>query len=254
MDLQFLRDRAFRVFRTNQLPPLTTSHRDFITSLVAQYYYTKYTNTTGDLIPKYNSPEDVHVTANIEKFELQGLSLLHLLIEHGSAVQTVAFIGKNEKYAAFIRLHFSLFLTEALESLDLETPLALQPLAISHDFITNCANGLGDLVNIESSMLGQIDMKFAPDPPLTGNSLREIAISVPKEDTKYILQGSELPLTSLHDWLTKTTSLRFENIKIAAFSCSVVAMRSNTILILCSLDPETTLISLLSIILECVHR
>ncbi|KAF8004106.1 hypothetical protein HF325_001554 [Metschnikowia pulcherrima] len=254
MDLQFLRDRAFRVFRTNQLPSLTTSHRDFITSLVAQYYYTKYTNTTGDLIPKYNSPEDVYVTANIEKFELQGLSLLHLLIEHGSAVQTVVFIGKKRKICCIYSTGAVTILNEALESLDLETPLALQPLAISHDFITNCANGLGDLVNLESSMLGQIDMKFAPDPPLTGNSLREIAISVPKEDTKYILQGSELPLTSLHDWLTKTTSLRFENIKIAAFSCSVVAMRSNTILILCSLDTETTLISLLSIILECVHR
>lgn len=250
MELGFLRDTVFRVYRTNQLPTLSVSHKDLITSLVAKYLYTKYKNSNNDLIPRFKSANDVKVNTVIESSELQQFTFLHISIEHGPSTQTVVFIQKNDKFISFIRLPLPLFLVEVLESLDLENPLALEQCSLTSEFITTCVNGLN---TDDPSAFGQIDLSFLPKKALTGNSLKEIKISFPREDSNKILRKKDKPLDCLYDWLEKTTTLKFRNLDLSSLSCSIIAIKSNTVSILCPLVPETQVVGLLTTIIESVY-
>ncbi|OBA21553.1 hypothetical protein METBIDRAFT_12047 [Metschnikowia bicuspidata var. bicuspidata NRRL YB-4993] len=253
MDLAFLRDRGFRVYKANQLPTLSVAHQDFITSLVAKYFYTKYTKSTNDLIPRYKSAEDVKVAVRSEKSVLGELSLLHLSIEHGLSMQTVVFIQNAQKTVSLIRLPIPLFLVEVLESLDLDLAFALQPVALTHDFVHKYVNGLKILISEDPSVMGQIDLVFSPRQALTGNSLRNILVTFPKEDSSSILQKESPPLDCLYDWLAKTTTLKFKNLDVSSFSSRLVAIKTNTLTLANPLSLEDLWELLLKTVLESVY-
>ncbi|GEQ67778.1 hypothetical protein JCM33374_g1443 [Metschnikowia sp. JCM 33374] len=262
MDLAFLRDKGFRVYTANQYPSLSVPHKAFIESLVAQYFYTKYTNSTSDLIPRFKSAQDVHVSVTTETLSLQDLRLLHLSVVHGSSTQTVVFVAHNDTYLALIRSPSPVFLAEVLESLSLDRPLSLRPLKLTHEFITGYVNGLGALLDPsgegsdgtgeEPSTVGfgPVAMSFVPRKPLTGASLKEICVEFPKEDTSRILRKGTPPLDCLYEWLKRTTTLQFQNIDLATFSCGLFTFRANMVTISCPLEPENVPVVIIRTLLE----
>lgn len=200
MDL--LRDATFHVYKAYQLPTFLEAHTKQIREHVANYIYIKYTSSTSDLIPRYRSADDVNakVEAGVKRYD--AFTISHIAIE--PLAQVVAFIEKDDKVLVLVKSPTPIFLVQMLESLQFSTPLILQLHAITGQDIQRLVNGL-------ASELGTISLTFAPIEKTKGDALKEIMVSIPKEDVERI--GGKHPMDAIFDWLAKTTSLKFVNLQ-----------------------------------------
>lgn len=220
--MDFLSGRNFLVYSAYQLPLFTDVHRQSIAANVARYIYVKYTSTTTDLIPRYLAVDDVVVSVNVGIISESNLELSYLTIDH-SATQVVAFFRKDNIITVLVDLPLPLFLIQMLEALDFDTPLILESRPITSDTIHHVANSMQPLVSVEAGLLGEINMTFSPQEKLTNDSLREIIVTVPRKDSKRILEkSSSPPLDAILDWLMKTTSMKLRNMKAISFDCDLV--------------------------------
>lgn len=220
--MDFLSGHNFLVYSAYQLPIFTDIHRQSIAANVARYIYVKYTSTNTDLIPRYLAVDDVVVSVNAGIISESNLELSYLTIDH-SVTQVVAFLRKDNIITVLVDLPLPLFLIQMLEALDFDTPLILQSQPITSDTIHHVVNSMQPLVSVEAGLLGEINMTFSPQEKLTNDSLREIIVTVPRKDSKRILEkSSSPPLDAILDWLMKITSMKLRNMKAISFDCDLV--------------------------------
>lgn len=224
--MKFLLGHKYQAYRAYVVPNFTESHKESIASNVARYIYLKYTSTTSDLIPRYLSAEDVMVAVNADRLTVDGLEVAYLTIDH-AVTQVVAFFRQENHITVLIDLPLPVFLVQMLESLDFETPLILKAMPITNQTIHTAINSLRSLVEAEPSMLGELSLTFVPQVKLTNDSLREIIVSVPRNDSKVLVLNTESgPLLAILAWLEKTTTLKLQNMNIKSVDCDLLSITS----------------------------
>lgn len=220
--MNFLGGHNYVVYKAYQLPTFTETHRESLAANAASFIFLKYTNTTTDLIPRYKAVDDVVVSVNSGIATEGGLEISYLTIDH-SKTQVVAFILKDNKVTVLIDLPHPIFVVQMLESLDFDIPLILESCPITSETIHHVVNSLHLLIGPESTLMGEINMTFAPPEKLTNDSLRELIVTVPRKDsTRILAKRNSPPLDAVFDWITKTTSVKLGNMKAIQFDCDLV--------------------------------
>lgn len=236
--MKFLLGRKYIAYRAYTLPKFTESHLELITANVARYIYLKYTSTTTDLIPRYLAIDDVLVAVNSDRIVQNDLEIVYLTIDH-SMTQVVAFFRKNNKIVVLIDLPLPLFLVQMLEALDFDTPLILQAIPITSETVHSVTNSLGPFLRLDSTQFGEMSITFAPREKLTDDSLREIVVTVPLRDSKRLIRDSKsAPLEAILEWITKTTTLKLQNMHAKSIDCDLFSISTRGRL---TLKPNDTL-------------
>lgn len=249
--MKFLLDQSFLVYRANQLPIFTAFHRERAAFLVASYVYTKYTSTTTDVIPKYRSEDDVDVTANSHILETTDLNFSYMTIDAPSSTHLFIFMKAGDEVIVLIQSSMAVFLVQMMESLDFSTPLILHPLRITSKLITKLINGLHPLTLEDSSILGEINLAFAPPIKLSSDHLKQILVTVPRDDSKRLFRDlQDPPMNVICAWLEKATTLKFHNLSLRSVACDVLTVTTSKLKISGLLLHEHAINSILIAICE----
>lgn len=225
--MRFLLDQNFHVYKAQHAPKFTQKHLSTIQTLSANYVYNKYISTTADIIPKYDSVEDVEIGVNADSISQGDLEVTYVTIKHGSSSQMACFVRDNETVLALLKSGAPEFLVNLLESLDFDQPLLLRPQPVGSGGILTLVDAMAPVLAADLGIMGNIDITFTPREKLKKDSLKEILINVPRKDSCRLLEGSDRPMHTLSLWLTKATSVKFRNMETKTFTSDLICISKN---------------------------
>lgn len=222
--MKLLLGHKYLAYRSYSLPNFSEAHGAYIARNVAQYIYLKYTSTTSDQVPRYASADDVVVSVNSQAFSQDNVEVSYLTIDH-LVTQMVAFLRQNNTVTVLVDLPLPIFLVQMLEALDFETPLILQNRPITSETIRAVVNSIRSLVSIDPHILGEVNITFAPRAKLTEDSLKEIIVSVPRNDSKRIVENNKSdPFDAILEWLKNKTTLDLRNMNVKSLECDLLSV------------------------------
>lgn len=225
--MRFLLDQNFHTYKAHNAPVFTQSHLNTIQTLSANYVYNKYISTTADIIPRYESVEDVEIGVNADKVKQGDLEATYVTIRHGTSSQMACFVTDNGAVLALLKSGAPDFLVNLLESLDFNQPLLLEPQPVGSEGIWKLVDAMAPVLASHLGIMGNIDITFVPKEKLQKDSLKEILINVPKKDSSRLLEGSKKPMYTISLWLSKATSVRFRNMETKTFTSDLICISKN---------------------------
>lgn len=225
--MRFLLDQNFHVYKAQHSPVFTQSHLSTIQTHSANYVYNKYISTSTDVIPKYDSVEDVEIDVNADSVTQGDLVVTYVTIKHGSSSQMACFVRDKDFVLALLKSGAAEFLVNLLEALDFEKPLLLRPQPVGSEGIQTLVDAMAPVLVADLGIMGNIDITFTPKVKLKKDSLKEILINVPRKDSCRLLEGSSQPMHAIVLWLTKATSVKFKNMETKTFTSDLICVSKN---------------------------
>lgn len=223
--MDYLLGQYFQVFRANSFRPFEHDDTANFLRVMARYIYSKYTSTTSDLIPRYHSEADILVTAHTQR-DTQPNMDISVLSMQASGSHIVATIAYEQLVIVLIHLQFTTALVEMLEA---QSRLPIVVLNAVRPRIDNIVASLASGIRHNPALLGNITITFCPRQKLENDSLREVILSIPLNDSKRILSGAEDPLGSIFAWMQKTTGLKLQDMQIKAFDSRIFLIRGQKV-------------------------
>lgn len=265
-----LLDQIYRIYKCNASPldegELLEVQSQYILKQLSLLLYTTYASTNNDLIPKFRSSEDVlsklRITSGVSTTR-DGFSAAFIrvrAVNNLAPTQMCVFVKRNDvhglqrnkglEFDARVLIKSSLsnqLFTQILESIpQMSEPLIIRRLDVASHHITNVLNALSEKAlalcdnsaykpddTFLDSVFGTLDLAYTV--PLSNDSLRSIQISVPSTDTGKLLRSSLGPIAvSLHEWLSKTTRMRFERLAMKSVVSGIVHLSDDGKIKLCN--------------------
>lgn len=249
--MESLTNNNLHVFKTYQRPHLGQSHEAELIALFANFCFKKYQSESTDLIPRYKNAGEVPVTTELEVNEAESLKTTILRIQTPELLHIVAFLESQSHFIALVKSSTPVFLALCLETLSLDPPLILQQKKLSPSHQVSLMNSLRPLAEQETSNFGEVELTFSPGLSLHKDSLKHIIVSVPKDDfSRIIKKDSSAPLDAIYKWLSKATTLHFENVDLRSFKCNYMASNPDGIKLSSDFAQESIAASILPAIVH----